>query len=117
MTDGRERYHWLRDGIALVLRIGTLVSIGVVAIGYLVGLVAGPGDGQRPLVDLVADGGPPAIIGAGLLGLTLLPVAVLTAAGIGFARGGERGRLLTTLAVIGLLLVSLVAAALLARPG
>jgi len=117
MSGERGAYDWLRDGIALVLRVGTYVAIGIVGIGYAVGLLAGSGEGQRPLVDLIGAGGAPAIIGAGLLGLTLLPVAVLAAAGIGFARGGERGRLLTTLAVIGLLLVSLLAAAILARPG
>jgi hypothetical protein len=57
------------------------------------------------------------MLGIGLLAMTLLPVGVLTAASIGFARSGERGRMLTSIAVLGLLLASLVAAALLARAG
>lgn len=117
MSGGRRGFDWLRDGIALVLRVGTLIAIGIVVIGYAAGLVNGVGDGQRPLVELLGGGGSPAIIGAGLLGLTLLPMGVLAAAGIGFARSGERGRLLTTMAVTALLVFSLVTAALLARAG
>lgn len=110
-------FGWLSDGIAGVLRIGTLVSVGIIAIGYVIGLVGGFGDGQRPLLELIGAGGPLTIVGIGLLAMTLLPVCVLTAASIGFARSGERGRLLTSIAVLGLLLASLAAAALLAQAG
>jgi len=114
---GRDGFDWLSDGIAAVLRIGVLVSVGIIGIGYLVGLVGGFGDGQRPLLDHIAGGGALTIVGIGLLGMTLLPVGVLTAASIGFARSGERGRMLTSMAVLGLLLASLAAAAVLAQAG
>lgn len=116
MSD-RNGFDWLSEGIAGVLRIGTLVSVGIIAIGYVVGLVGGFGDGQRPLLELIGGGGPLFMLGAGLLAMTLLPVGVLVAASIGFARSRERGRMLTSIAVLGLLLASLVAAALLARAG
>lgn len=110
-------FDWLSDGIALVLRIGTLVSVGIIALGYVIGLVAGFDDGQRPLVELIGSGGPHTLIGVGLLAMTLLPVGVLTAASIGFARSGERGRMLTSIAVLGLLLASLATAALVTQAG
>lgn len=116
MSD-RPRFDWLSDGIAAVLRIGTLVSVGILGIGYVIGLLGGFGDGQRPLLDLLGGGGPLTLLGMGLLAMTLLPVGVLTAASIGFARSGERGRMLISLAVLGLLLASLAAAAILARAG
>lgn len=116
MSD-RNGFDWLSDGIAGVLRIGTLVSVGIIAVGYVLGLVGGFGDGQRPLLELIGGGGPLAIVGIGLLAMTLLPVGVLIAASIGFARSGERGRMLTAIAVLGLLLASLVAAAFLAQAG
>ena len=114
MSD-RDRFDWLSDGIAGVLRIGTFVSVGIIAVGYVIGLVGGFGDGQRPLLELIGGGGPLTLLGIGLLAMTLLPVGVLTAASIGFARSGERGRMLTSIAVLGLLLASLAAAALLAQ--
>lgn len=113
----RNDFDWLSDGIAGVLRIGTLVSVGILAIGYMIGLAGGFGDGQRPLLELIGGGGPLTMLGIGLLAMTLLPVGVLAAASIGFARSGERGRMLTSMAVLGLLLASLVAAALLAQTG
>lgn len=113
----RNDFDWLSDGIAAVLRIGTLLAVGILAIGYGIGLVGGSGDGQRPLLELVAGGGPLAMVGLGLLAMTLLPVGVLAAASIGFARRGERGRLVTSVAVLVLLLVSLATAAVLARAG
>jgi uncharacterized membrane protein len=116
MSD-RNGFDWLSNGIAGVLRIGTLVSVGIIAVGYLIGLVGGFGDGRRPLLELIGGGGPLAIVGIGLLAMTLLPVGVLIAASIGFARSGERRRMLTSIAVLGLLLASLVAAAFLAQAG
>ena len=116
MSDGNG-FDWLSDGIAGVLRIGTFVSVGIIAIGYVIGLVGGFGDGQRPLVELIGGGGPLTLLGIGLLTMTLLPVGVLSAASIGFARSGERGRMLTSIAVLFLLLASLAAAALLAQAG
>jgi hypothetical protein len=116
MSD-RNDFDWLSDGIAAVLRIGTLVAVGIIAIGYVIGLVGGFGDGERPLFELIGGGGPLSMVGTGLLAMTLLPVGVLTAAGIGFAKSGERGRMLTSIAVLGLLLASLVTAAILAQAG
>jgi uncharacterized membrane protein len=114
---GQNGFDWLSDGIAVVLRIGSYISVGIILVGYVIGRAAGLGDGQRPLLELIGGGGPLTLIGIGLLAMTLLPVGVLTAAAIGFARSGERGRMLTSLAVIGLLLASLVAAAILAQAG
>lgn len=116
MSD-RSGFDWLSDGIAIVLRIGTLVSVGIIAIGYVMGLAGGSGDGQRPLLELIGGGGSLTLVGIGLLAMTLLPVGVLIAASIGFAKSGERGRMLTSIAVLGLLLASLVAAAFLAQAG
>lgn len=116
MSD-RDGFDWLSDGIAAVLRIGTLISVGIIALGYVIGLVGGVGDGQRPLLELIGGGGPLTMLGVGLLAMTLLPVGVLAAASIGFARSGERRRMLTSVAVLGLLLASLAAAALLAQAG
>jgi uncharacterized membrane protein len=116
----RGRGHdndWLTDGIATVFRLGTVIAMAIVVVGYAWGLVRGTGDGQQPLLDQLRGGGPEAVIAAGLFALTLLPIAVVIAAGIGFARGGERNRMLTSAAVLGLLLVSLAAAAILAQAG
>lgn len=108
-----RRFDWLSDGIAGVLRIGTLVSVGIIGLGYLIGLVGGFDDGQRPLLEMLGSGGPLTMLGIGLLAMTLLPVGVLIAASIGFARSGERGRMLISIAVLALLLASLATAALL----
>jgi hypothetical protein len=110
-------FDWLSDGIAGVLRIGTIVSVGIIAIGYVIGLLGGFGQGQRPLLELIGGGGPLTLVGIGLLAMTLLPVGVLTAASIGFARSGERSRMLTSIATLGLLVASLVTAAILAQAG
>lgn len=116
MSDPR-RFDWLSDGIAGVLRMGTLVSVAIIGIGYLIGLVGGFDDGQRPLLELLGSGGPLIMLGIGLLAMTLLPVGVLIAASIGFARSGERGRMLISIAVLALLLASLATAVLLTQAG
>ena len=116
MSD-RRRFDWLSDGIAGVLRVGTFVSVTMLAIGYVIGVVGGSEDGQRPLLELIGSGGSLTMVGLGLLAMTLLPVGVLVAAGVGFARSGERGRMLTAIAVLGLLIASLAAAAILAQAG
>lgn len=117
MRDQRRHHDWLTDGIAAVFRIGTLVAMGIVAAGYLMGLVIGSGDGKRPLLELLTGGGPVAVVAGGLLVLTLLPVAVVIAAAIGFARSGERQRLWTAVLVLVLLLASIVTAAAIAQAG
>jgi uncharacterized membrane protein len=117
MREPQPRFDWLTDGIAAVFRIGTLVAMGIVAVGYVAGLVSGAGDGKRPLVDQLTSGGSVAVVAAGLLVLTLLPVAVVAAASVGFARTGERRRLWTALLVLGLLLASIVTALVVAQAG
>jgi uncharacterized membrane protein len=117
MSEHRPPFDWLTDGIAAVFRIGTLVAMGIVAIGYLTGVVIGKGEGGRPFVDQLSGGGSVAIIAVGLLVLTLLPVAVVAAASIGFAQSGERRRLMTALLVLALLLASIVTAAVIVPAG
>jgi uncharacterized membrane protein len=103
----RNRPDLLGAGIAAILRIGTLVAIAAVGVGYLAILASGEDPGSPSLVDLLADGGAPALIGIGLLGLTLLPAGVLVVASIGFWQQGERRRVATALIVLALLLASL----------
>jgi uncharacterized membrane protein len=91
--------------------------MGIVGVGYLMGRITGAGDGKRPLVDQLTSGGPVAVMAAGLLVLTLLPVAVVAAASVGFAQSGERRRLWTALLVLGLLLASIVTALVVAQAG
>lgn len=97
--------------IAHVLRGGTLIAVAVIAVGYLLGLVAGnEGPGPIPLIALLGDGGPDGLIGAGLLLLTLLPLAVLATAVIGFARARERSDMVTSLLTLAALIGSLATA-------
>ncbi len=117
MTARGGRYDWLRDGIAAVFRLGTLVAMAIVGAGYLLGLAGEDSKGQQPLLDQLSGGGSEAVIAAGLLALTLLPVAVVIAAAIGFARTGERRSALTAITVLALLLASIVTAAIIAQPG
>lgn len=117
MREQRRRYDWLTDGIAAVFRIGTVVAMGIVAIGYLMGLVSGTGEGRQPFVDQLSGGGSVAVIAAGLLVLTLLPVAVVAAASIGFAQARERRPLMTALLVLALLVASIVTAAVIVPAG
>jgi uncharacterized membrane protein len=99
--------------IATVLRGGTIVAVAAVGVGFVLSLVApDPDPGARPLVDLIAAGGPDAFTAVGMAALTLVPVAMLAVAAVTFLRGGERGRFLISVAVAGMLLVSLAAAAL-----
>lgn len=107
----------LGEWIAATLRVGTLLTMVLIGIGLAVALLTGePARGARPLAESLAGGGADALITAGLLGLTLIPVAALGVAATAFARAGERGRLLTTLVALGLLVASLAAAATLVRP-
>ncbi|CAN5607709.1 MAG: DUF1634 domain-containing protein [Chloroflexi bacterium] len=99
--------------IAHILRGGTLIAVAVIAVGYLLGLIAdGEGSGATPVFELLRDGGPDGLIGAGLLVLTLLPVAVLAAAATGFARSGERSGVVASLLTLALLIGSLATALL-----
>lgn len=116
MNVNRDRDR-LGPPIARVLRGGTLVAVAVVAVGYVLGLVAGAdGPGTIPMLVLLGNGGADALIGAGLLVLTLLPLAVLAVAVIGFARSGERSDMVTSLLTLALLIGSMVAAVLIGAP-
>jgi hypothetical protein len=86
-----------------------VVAIGV---GYLMLLVSGDAAGTQPLLELLPDGGGGAVVGIGLFGLTLLPVAVLTVASIGFWRRGERREMALSLLVLALLVAGTVAGAI-----
>lgn len=103
--------------IARVLRIGTLAAVVTVAVGYVLALVGGgAGPGPRPLGELLGAGTADAIIAVGLLGLTLLPFAVLAVAASTFVAQGERRYVGATLVTLALLVGSVAAAALLAAP-
>lgn len=112
-----DRPDLLAAGIAAVLRVGTLVAIGAVGVGYLAILASGEEPGSPSLVDLLGAGGAPALIGIGLLGLTMIPAGVLLVAAIGFRRQGERRRVVTALVVLALLLASLGTALIVTPPG
>jgi len=100
--------------VATILRGGTIVAVVAIGLGLAWALLAGgSGRTDRTVVELIAGGGPDALIAIGLLALTLVPIAALAAAASVFARLGERRALLVTAAVLVLLLVSLVAAAFL----
>ena len=107
----------LGRGIAAVLRVGTLLSMAAIGIGYCAILLSGEDPGPRTLVHLVGDGGAPALLGLGLLVLTLVPAVALGVAAAGFRQCGEDRRVATALAVVALLLASLVVAIALAPPG
>lgn len=103
--------------IAALLRAGTLLAVAAVGAGFVIVLVSGEsGPGARPVLQLVAAGGPDALIATGLLGLTALPLGVLGVAAATFAAEGERRYLASSLATLGLLVASLVTAAIVAAP-
>lgn len=103
--------------IAGLLRLGTLVAVTAVAIGFAVVLLTGDaGRGPLPVFELIGELDGDALIAAGLLGLTLLPLAVLLTAALTFGAQGERRYLVSSLATLGLLAGSLVVAALVAGP-
>jgi uncharacterized membrane protein len=108
----------LGSRIAGVLRSGTLLAVSAIGVGFVLALVTGgPGPGARPVGELIFGGGPDTFTALGLMGLTLLPLGVLLVAAITFGSMGERRNLLTSLAVLVLLVASLVVAALVARAG
>lgn len=101
----------LGEGIAAILRIGTILAVLVIGIGSLVASMTGlPSTGARPLTDYLTRTGPDAPIAVGLLGLTLIPLVVLAYAARGFARSGEREHFVTTLVVATLLVASMAVA-------
>jgi hypothetical protein len=108
-----ERRGEIGRGIALVLRAGTMLAVAGIGAGALVVAAVGEdGPGPTAVVDMLRGGGADALIGAGILALTLTPPAALLVAAAGLARAGERSRAATAVLVLVLLLASLVAAAL-----
>lgn len=101
-----------------MLRLGTMVTIGLVAVGYAVApFGAAPPDGPVPLLQLVGRDAPSTLIGLGLLGLALIPVVMLAVAAVALASLRER-RMAVISALVALLLVgALVAAVAFAAAG
>jgi hypothetical protein len=99
--------------VAAVLQGGTILSVVAIAIGLVWAVLTGS---EAPVdetaVELIAHGGPDAVIAVGLLALTLIPVAMLLAAASVLAELRERRPLVVTALVVLLLVASLVAAAL-----
>lgn len=101
--------------VAAVLRIGTLAAVLAVTVGFVIALVSGaPSSGARPLGELIGAADADALISVGLLGLTLLPLGVLAVAARSFHLAGERRYLVACIVTLGLLVASLVIAALVA---
>lgn len=95
----------LGEGLAAVLRVGTILAVLIVTTGFVVASMTGlPSRGRRPLVEVVFGAGPDAPIAIGLLALTVLPVIAIAYAAWFFARAGERVQALTAVAVLALLL-------------
>jgi hypothetical protein len=101
----------LGRGVAIALRVGTAVAVAGIGLGYLVAALDGStGPGPTPAIDLLRGGGGDALIGVGLIVLTLTPPAALVVAAVSLWRMGERSRAVTAGAVIGLLAASLAVA-------
>ena len=101
--------------LATVLRGGTLVAVLAVTVGLAMALFTGEASrGARPLSELLTTGDADAVISAGLLGLTLLPLGVLGVAAWSFGAAGERRYLVACGVTLLLLLGSLVIAAVVA---
>ena len=110
MTGPQRDAPALGPPIAFTLRAGTLVAVAGLAVGYLIEVVTGE-SASGNVIELVSGGGAGAFIGAGFLVLTLTPLVALAVAAVVLIRRGERGRGLVAVLAFGLLLVSLVAAA------
>jgi hypothetical protein len=111
MTPTSDPRPALGPPIALTLRVGTLLAVAGIGVGYLLEAITGE-DATGTVVDLlVGGGGAGALIGAGFLALTLTPLAALAVAATVLTRRGERGRALAATLAFALLLVSLITAA------
>ena len=99
--------------VAGVLRWGTLAAVAVIAAGFAWATLAGqPASGTRPVMDEIGSWSGDAMASIGLVGLTLLPVAVLGVAAAAFRRAGEGRMTAVTLGVAALIVASLAAAAI-----
>jgi uncharacterized membrane protein len=104
--------------IARVLRVGTLVSIGLLAIGVALMIVAGrsPLDGSWPALDLGRIPGdllalrPEGFLWLGLLTTLATPLVRVAAAVIEFIDGGERRMAALGITVLFLLALAVVVA-------
>jgi len=102
------------NAVSTLLRLGTLAAVVVIGLGLTWALwTATPGPSDLTVVELIARGGPDALIALGLLALTLIPIAVVSVAAVVFARLGERRSVFIAAGVLVLLVVSLVASAVL----
>lgn len=106
----------LGRGIAAILRVGTIMAVLTIGVGFIVASMTGlPSRGGRPLTDYLTVPGPDAPIAVGLFALTLLPMIAIAYAARAFARSGERHRLVMSLVVLALLGASLIVAAAVGR--
>lgn len=97
--------------IGRVLRIGTLLAVAAIGVGFVAALLGDePQPGPAPLIDVVGRGGADGLIGMGLLALGLIPVVALAVAIPVLARAGERWRAGAAALVLGLLGISLAVA-------
>lgn len=111
MTAPREAPA-LGPPLALTLRVGTLLAVAGIGIGYVVELLSGESS-SGTVAELIGGGGAGAVIGAGFLALTLTPLVAVAVAATLLARRGERARAVAAFLTFALLLASLAAAALL----
>ena len=109
----------LSRGLAPLLGWGTVASVGAVVLGVAIGLLGGatpePGE-HRGWLEVLTAGGPTSIVGAGLLALSLVPMAVAGVAAVAFARARERRYVIISAAVLVLLFAGLSAAIMASGP-
>jgi hypothetical protein len=104
----------LGPAIATALRAGSLVAVIGIGAGFGLSLLDGSSaPGATPLIDAIRGGGSDALIGLGLLALTLTPPAALAVAAAVLYRAGEVRPAAVAVAALVLLLGSLALAALL----
>jgi uncharacterized membrane protein len=104
--------------LAAILRIGTVVAVGIVAAGLAWSFVAGAaGVTDRGVLEHIGAGGADALIAIGLIGLVLVPIVALGSAVATFAQAGERRSLGISATVLVLVLASLAAAVAIGTPG
>ena len=97
----------LEATIARLLSIGTYLSIGLIAIGVVLLLASGASPLDPPpvfdLARLPADLAalrPTGFLWLGIVGLLATPAARVAAAGVGYARSGERRMVLVALLIL-----------------
>jgi hypothetical protein len=100
--------------VAAILRGGTIIAVVAIGLGLAWAvLTAAPTSTDQTVVELIGAGGADALIAAGLLALTLVPIGALAATAWVFAVLRERRAVVVTVAVLVLLLASLAASAVL----